>query len=345
MKTYLFSLCLFFLAPAPVNGQAPVSEGKFIRIGGIEQWVTIQSADLSNPVILFLHGGPGSTMTPYADAVYGEWKKEFTLVNWDQRGAGRTYGRNVPEDAGEEFWTGHPLTVEQMTADGIELSEYLVKNFGNRKIILLATSWGSVLGAKMALARPDLYRAYVGHSQIVNAAEGSRQAFETALRLARDAADTVSVAKLESLGRPPYGDARKDGQLLRVIKKYERLRSTPGPESWWIPAPAYDNEKDARDRENGDDYSFLHYAGHDKMGVRPMSAGIDLLKDGLAFSVPVYLIQGEADILTPEKLTRIYFNVIKAPAKRLILVPGAAHGHNRPVVDAQYKLVREIAAR
>ncbi|HEY0896447.1 MAG TPA: alpha/beta fold hydrolase, partial [Sphingobacteriaceae bacterium] len=186
----LFILTFFLLAPVLAVGQpTAVSEAGFIRIGGLEQWVTIESADRSNPVILFLHGGPGSTMTPYSEAVYGQWKKEFTLVNWDQRGAGRTYGRNVPDGAGEEFWAEHPLTVERMTADGIELSEYLVKNFGKRKIILVATSWGSVLGARMALARPDLFLAYVGHSQIVNSAEGFKHAFENTLRLARDAGD------------------------------------------------------------------------------------------------------------------------------------------------------------
>ena len=65
-----------------------IKEEKFITLGGIEQWVTIKGNDRANPVILFLHGGPGSVMTPYADAIYGSWEKEFTLVNWDQRGAG-----------------------------------------------------------------------------------------------------------------------------------------------------------------------------------------------------------------------------------------------------------------
>ena len=346
MKTvYLFILGFFLIAPA-FDGQAqPVKEARFVRIGGIEQWITIESADRSNPVILFLHGGPGSTMTPYADAVYGKWKKDFTLVNWDQRGAGRTYGRNVPEGADEDYWIENPLTVERMTADGIELSEYLVKHLGNRKIILVATSWGSVLGARMALARPDLFLGYVGHSQVVNSPEGFKNAFENVTRLARDAGDTEAAARLVSLGPPPYGDAREDGQLLRIVKKYERQRSAPAPDTWWQAASEYDNQKDSSARANGDDYSFLYFAGHEKMGIKPMSSGINFMEDGLNFKVPVYLIQGEADILTPKELTKKYFDAIQAPVKEYILVPGAAHGHNEAVIEAQYRAVSKLRAR
>lgn len=340
-----FILSLFLLAPALSLGQERgIREAKFVRLGGIEQWITIESEDRNNPVILFLHGGPGSTMTPYEDVMYGKWTKEFTLVKWDQRGAGRTYGRNAPEGAGEDYWIENPLTVAQMTADGIELSEYLVKTLGKGKIILVGTSWGSVLGARMALARPELFLAYVGHSQIVNAAEGFQTAYASVNRLAREAGDTESLEELAALGPPPYGDARKDGQLMRIIKKYERLRSTPAPESWWKLAPEYENEKDERDRASGDDYSFLHYAGHQKMGVRPMSGGINFMEDGLNFKVPVYLIQGEVDILTPKELTRQYFEAIRAPKKQYLLVPGAAHGHNQAIVDAQYRTVKELAA-
>lgn len=173
-----FSLILFILFATLTLKAQPraINEGRFVSIGGIDQWITIKANDSSKPVILFLHGGPGSTMSQYDDTIYGLWKKDFILVNWDQRGAGRTFGRNAPEDVNEDYWIENPLTVEQMTADGIELSRYLIKHLKKQKIIIIGSSWGSLLGAQMALNRPDLFYAYVGHAQIVNPLKGLEHA-------------------------------------------------------------------------------------------------------------------------------------------------------------------------
>ncbi|MGV3504508.1 MAG: alpha/beta hydrolase family protein [Adhaeribacter sp.] len=343
MKHRFLLIIFLFLVSGRLAAQTnAINEGKFIPIGGIEQWVTISGEDRSKPVILFLHGGPGSTMTPYDDTIYGSWKKDFVLVNWDQRGAGRTFGRNAPEVVNEDYWMENPLTVEQMTADGIELSEYLTKHLGKRKITLIGTSWGSILGAKMALARPDLFSAYVGHSQVVNFPQGLAHAYGQVSKMAQNAKDQEAVDRLQLLGPPPYEDARKEGQLLRIIKKYEKENSIPAPASWWKLASPYDNEKDARHRYDGDDYSFLHFAGHKKMGIKSMGAGVNFMKDGLRYKIPVFFIQGEEDILTPKELTKAYFNQLKAPKKKFVLLPGAAHGHNQSVIDAQYKILKEF---
>ncbi|QCR23591.1 alpha/beta fold hydrolase [Pontibacter sp. SGAir0037] len=337
---------LLFLLLVLVSGRLAaqvksINEAKYVSIGGIEQWVTISGDDRSKPVILFLHGGPGSTMSQYDDAIYGYWKKDFVLVYWDQRGAGRTFGRNAPEVVTEDYWIENPLTVERMTADGIELSEYLTKHLGKRKIIIIGTSWGSVLGASMALKRPDLFSTYIGHSQVVNGEEGFLNAFNLVSKLARDARDQESLEKLQALGPPPYEDARKSGQLMRIIKKYERENSTPAPASWWKVASEYDNEKDAQNRYDGDDYSFLYFAGHKAMGIKSMEAEVNFMKNGLHYKIPVYLIQGEEDILTSKELTKAYFDKVKAPKKEFVLVPGAAHGHNQAVIDAQYNAVKK----
>jgi pimeloyl-ACP methyl ester carboxylesterase len=339
--TLLLILFLCLITGGLAAQTKPINEASFISIGGIEQWVTISGDDRDKPVILFLHGGPGSTMSQYDDAIYGYWKKDFVLVFWDQRGAGRTFGRNAPDPVNEDYWIENPLTVERMTADGIELSEYLIKRLGKRKITLIGTSWGSVLGASMALKRPDLFAAYISHSQIVNGEEGFRHAFNKVSKLALTANDQESLDKLEALGPPPYGDARKSGQLMRIIKKYEQDNSTPAPASWWKVASEYDNEKDANDRYNGDDYSFLYFAGHEAMRINSMEASVNFMKDGLRYKIPVYFIQGEEDILTAPELTKAYFDKVKAPKKEFVIVPGAAHGHNQAVIDAQYKAVKK----
>lgn len=330
---------LVFLSSIPAMAQS-IDEEKFITLGGIEQWITIKGKDITKPVILFLHGGPGSVMTPYDEAIYGEWEKDFILVNWDQRGAGRTFGRNAPTEINEDYWIKNPLTVEQMTEDGIELSEYLIKHLGKEKIILMGTSWGSILGVKIVLKRPELFYTYIGHAQFVNFLENTKYAWQKVLKMAKTNNDEESVEKLESLGEPLYYSAKSYGQLLRVVKKYERESSTPAPDTWWKLAPEYDNEKDSKNRYGGDDYSFLYFVGDKKLGIKSMVSGIDFNKDGLEFTIPVYLIQGEEDILTPKEITKPYFEKIIAPVKKYFLLPGAAHGYNQSVVDKQYEILK-----
>lgn len=341
MKFTSLTRLFLFTSILTANAQNPVNKKEFITVGGIEQWITIKGEDSSKPVILFIHGGPGSTMTPYADNTFAGWEKDFILVQWDQRGAGRTYGKNAPAEQTAEFFQSNPLTIAQMTAEGIEVAEYLIEYLHKKKVILTGTSWGSALAAKMALKRPDLFYAYVGHSQMVNPSEDIVAVYKMTYEMAKETGDQQSVETLESLGEPPYDQAKSYGKLLRVVKKYEAANSTPAPEDWWKVVSEYDNEEDGKARYEGDDYSFINYAGHAPLGIKPMMDDINFLKEGLEFKIPVYFIQGEADILTSKEFTKPYFDQLKAPKKELFLVPDAAHGFNESVINVQYKIIVE----
>lgn len=341
MKNVTYSILLLLLSIKVSTAQnTPINESKFIEIGGIEQWVTIEGKDLSKPVVLFIHGGPGSTMSQYDNAMYGDWENDFVLVNWDQRGAGRTYGRNVPATVDEAYWIENPLTVKQMTRDGIELAQYLIQYLNREKIILVGTSWGSVLGAEMALSHPELFHAYVGHAQFVNFSENIGHACQTTYKMVKNSNDIDSIKILESLGKPPYTSAKDYGQLLRIVKKYERKNSTPPPAMWFKLAPEYDNEEDSAHRYDGDDYSFVHFVGHSKLGIKSMVSDIDFDRNGTEFKIPVYLIQGENDILTAKEVNKPYFDKIVAPDKAYFVIPDAGHGHNQAVVEKQYQVVK-----
>ncbi|GEJ44783.1 proline iminopeptidase [Chryseobacterium sp. ON_d1] len=321
-----------------------IHEEQYIPINGIEQWVTI-NGNPSKPVILFLHGGPGSPITPYIDVLYKDLEKDFIVVQWDQRGSGRTYGHNNPPDElTPEYLKTHPLTLEQMTNDGIMLSQYLLQHLEKKKIILTGTSWGSALGVKIATKAPELFYAYVGHSQIVNP-NFSTERYSKLYKTAEDQKDNDALKILNTIGKPPYSSAKSTGMLYRVIKKYEKANSTPAPENWFVVAPEYNNEKDRKNREDGDDYSFVNFVGDQKLGVQSMGASIDMMRDNLNFKIPVYLIQGEGDILTPKEMSRNYFDTLKAPKKEYFLLPKAAHGFNQSVVDTQYKIFRSIKTK
>lgn len=317
-----------------------IQEEKFVEINGVEQWITIKG-DKAKPAVLFIHGGPGSPISPYSDNLYKTWERDFVIVQWDQRGTGRTFGRKAPQELTPEYLNANPLTLDQMTNDGIVLSQYLLKHLGKQKLILFGTSWGSALGVKMAAKQPDLFYAYVGHSQIVK--PGIDLAFyDKIYKIAESQKDKDGLEVLNGIGKPPYDRARKVGQLLKVVKKYEKAGSVPAPESWFVVAPAYDNEKDNQNRSDGDDYSFVNYAGDSLLGVASMCAGIDLIKDNAEFKIPVYLIQGSEDLLTPREESEKYFNEMKAPSKKYYLLPKTAHGFNAAVLETQYKIFKSI---
>jgi pimeloyl-ACP methyl ester carboxylesterase len=348
-----FKILIFFLSLFPFVGnsqgnaaknslerQTVIQEEKFVTINGIEQWVTIKG-NPSKPAILFLHGGPGSPMSPYSDNLYKNWEHDFIMIQWDQRGTGKTFGRIAPDELTPEYLHANPLTIEQMTSDGIVLSQYLLKHLGKQKLILFGTSWGSALGVRMATKMPDLFYAYVGHSQIVKP-DINLSFYDKIYKIAESKNDKEALDVLEALGKPPYDRAKKIGQLLRIVKKYESAHSKPAPESWFVTSPAYDNEKDNQNRSDGDDYSFVNYTGDSKLGVKSMSATIDLIRDHTVFKIPVYFIQGSEDLLTPMQESGEYFKRIKAPQKKYHLLPKTAHGFNELVLETQYKIFKSI---
>lgn len=335
------SILLFLLTiPLFTNAQHSIHEQKFILINGIEQWMTIKG-ESSKPVILFLHGGPGSPISPYSDTLFKNWEKDFIIVQWDQRGTGKTFGKIAPEELTPEYLKSNPLTVEQMIADGIQLSEYLVKNLEKQKIILFGTSWGSALGVKMAAKRPDLFYAYIGHSQIVDPSSDSAL-YNKVYQLAQKNNDNESLEILNTISKPPYNKARDIGKLLRIVKKYERANSIPAPTSWFVESPAYNNPKDNQHRNDGDDYSFVNYMGDKGIGIQSMRSTINFMNDNLDFKIPVYLIQGDEDLLTPKEVTKNYFDKIEASEKKYFLLPKTAHGFNLSVLETLYQICKGV---
>ena len=342
MKNHLIlSFLLITHIPACTLSQIKISEDRFIPINGISQWVTIHG-EKSKPAILFLHGGPGSPLSPYSKSIYQGWEKDFIIIQWDQRGTGKTYGLNAPVELDAPYLKANPLGVGQMVSDGIALTEYLTKYLGKKKLILFGSSWGSVLGILMARKRPDLYYAYAGHSQIVDPAANFPFVYDKVYKLAKAENDRKSLDALTSLGPPPYDTAKNYGRLLRIVKKFEKQNSIPAPDSFWILPAFYDNSKDEKDRTEGDDYSFINYVGDKGLGIKPMMESIHFLKTDLDFKIPIFLFQGEEDILTSKEFTKPYFDKIRAPKKEYFLLPGAAHGFNQSVLDSQYKIMKKI---
>lgn len=170
-----------------------------IEIGGVQQWVSIRGADRRNPVLLFLHGGPGYVQMPTAWHFTRAWEDHFTVVHWDQRGAGRTYANASDPDAMIES-----LSYERMVADTEEMIAWLRREFGKERIFVLGQSWGSMLGVEIARRHPEHLHAYIGVGQAADMMEGERRGYAWVLARARADNNAEAVAALEALA--PYAE-------------------------------------------------------------------------------------------------------------------------------------------
>jgi len=255
-------------------------------------------------------------------------------VQWDQRGAGRTYGKNLPvrELEPAEF-NATPLTLPLLAADGTQVAEYLQRRLGHAQVILIGSSWGSALAVEMASLRPELFHAYVGVSQLVGPADLSAS-HALALQRARELGDQPAVDTLQALGAPPWTDPRSFGKLRRILRGYEARRTAPGPA--WKPAAEYAGPQDAAAYEAGEDFSFLKFVGFKGDG---MLWQLDLTAQRTQFKLPVFLVQGEEDLLTPPAVTQAWLERIAAPRKLLVTVPRAGHDPNGPLLDAQLRVL------
>ena len=160
MRSIAASLVALFLVAGSVQAQRSalrIEEASFITIGGIEQWVTIRGDHGRNPVLLLVHGGPADVQSPLV-STYAPYEKDFVLVQWDQRGAGRTFAKNGA--AG--------VSAAKIIVDGIDLAAHLRKRFPTQKLYLFGHSWGSVVATEMAQRRPDLFAAHVGTGQVAS---------------------------------------------------------------------------------------------------------------------------------------------------------------------------------
>ena len=288
-----------------------VIEEKFVPIGGIEQWISIRGEDQNNPVIVVIHGGPAAANSALL-ATYSGWEKYFTVVQWDQRGAGKTFGRNgksTPE-----------MTLDRMALDGIEVVEYARRRLNKNNVILLGHSWGSFLGVNMIKKRPDLFSGYVGTGQVVGSAQIMTAQYAYIMKRAEAEGNQDALRELREIGSPPYEIGPKffalqklddlyvlqvDGQYLQ--KMIETVRAAPNF-----------SPQDVQDWMGGRQFSM--------QSLGPTLSAMDLpATQGYDMPVPFFIIQGQKDHTTPTPPVEDYFQRIRAPRKEIALIKNAGH--------------------
>jgi len=308
----------------------PIQEARYVTLGGIEQWITIRGADRANPVLLIVHGGPGDAQSSL-HSIYAVYEKDFTIVQWDQRGAAKTYTRNP----------NSPPEPERVEADGLELTEHLCNYLGKKKILLLGHSWGSYLAIGMVQRRPDLFFAYIGTGQVGSWRANVQAQWDFMLARSRAANDHKKVELMEAIGTPDPTDA----------KQYF---------SWWSMRNPYMVASDAKwfddlrefarsDAEFTEEYlkafgEGMQYSGRTTVGAMLKT---ELPTTARIIKVPFFVIQGKEDMATPTSVAVKYFNEVKAPRKKLIIIEHAGHfalvTHREEFLKALVKEVRPLA--
>jgi len=287
-----------------------------VMLGGEEQWVLIRGKKQTNPVLLYLHGGPGSFIIPRARDFGHYLEEDFVVVYWDQRGSGKSFRSGVPANS---------MNLKQFIGDTRELVEVLQRRFNVPKVYLAGNSWGAALGALTVREHPELFYAYIGTGQLVDTKRAEAISYDFTLNQARETDNKEALRELTDMGPPPW-----DYQIMNKQRKwlrrfggtiYDEKESTGSFLSDFMGKMLLSPEYSLMEIiENSTDPNFAVRNLWDDI------ANINLFEQVPKLDVPVYLIAGKHDYNTPTELVKEYFEQLEAPeGKHFVLFENAAH--------------------
>ena len=290
-----------------------------VTIGGIEQWVSIRGTEERNPVLLLIHGGPGYVSMPMSWWFAPSLQHYCEVVQWDQRGAGKTYLLNDPAVVGPT------MTRERMLADAEELTNWIRRELRKEKIFVLGHSWGSYLGLEMAKQHPNWLYAYIGVGQLTDRPESERRGWRLAMDAARRAGNAEAVGQLQAIAPyfpPGQNTSLKDiytqrkwldfyvsGVLLPTVTATPlratllTYRPTTPPERSHIFGTATSSRSVT---------SWREISGLDLTEIRQLNC-------------PLIIFAGRYDVNVNSEVAAAWFAKVKAPSKQFIWFENSAH--------------------
>jgi proline iminopeptidase len=294
-----------------------IAELKAIPIGGLQQWISVRGRSRNNPILLFIHGGPASTEIPASWVFQGPWEDYFVVVQWDQRGAGKTYAANDPAAVRPT------IQKERMIEDTEEVVKYLQATYGKQKIFVLGHSWGSILGLELARRHPEWLYAYVGMGQIINMRENERLGYEFTLRAAAAAKNDEALAELRSIAPYPETDGSLPLSKIGLQRKWSVFFGglTHG-------RSAFDYYPNAT--LLSPDYTLADVVAIDKGSelslpiLLPQMAKVNF-DSATEFRCPIVIFNGRYDDTTSAALAARWLEKVHAPAKKLVWFENSAH--------------------
>jgi len=288
-----------------------------IPVAGTKQWISVRGRDRRNPLLLMIHGGPASPEMPTSWAFQSGWEDFFTVVQWDQRGSGKTYRANDPA------MIAPTLTLERITEDAGEVVQYLRQRYAKEKIFVLGHSWGSVVGLNLAQRHPEWLFAYVGMGQIISGEDNERASYALTLRAAESAGNTQAVNELRALA--PYPE--EDGSLQLGKLEVER--------KWVVTFGGLSHRRDGLGYYLNLAYLSPEYTTEDieaidkgsHLSLNPLWAEVMRFDYGkiTRFHCPIFLFAGRHDYTTPSEVAAAWLKRVRAPRKQIVWFENSAH--------------------
>lgn len=317
----------------PVPGS--VAELVQVRLGGHDQWIQVRGASRDLPVLLYLSGGPGQSDLAYSRVLLEELTRDFLVVGWDQRGAGKSYPSLDPTS----------LTLDRAVADTVELAEYLCTRYGQKSVVVMGESWGSLLGVLAVQRAPQLFRAFVGSGQMVSVLETDTAIYHDLLAVAERTDNTELSSRLWASGPPPYADPLS---YAFVMAHYPLLEGSYSP-------PAAYQQRGERSGIGPMGVLGQEYGGLEKVNVLrglldmfavlyPQLQGVDLRRDAAKLEVPVIVLEGSHELTARTRPAREWFDALDAPRKTLYTLPDSGHSVAFEQADELHRiLLAELA--
>jgi pimeloyl-ACP methyl ester carboxylesterase len=305
-----------------------ISSLEQVTLGNMNQWIFIRSIDKDNPILVFLHGGPGAPLCgiPNSRVCDAELIKHYTVVHWDQRGAGKSYDPSIPVDS---------MTLDRFVEDCNELIDYLRDRLQAEKVYLVAHSGGTVIGLKTAYRYPEKIHAYVGVCQVINELEGQKASYEFLLEQAEKAGNANTLKKIEEMGSPPFETPEGFLKMESLVGQFGGFTYGKGAMMGmmnlmihFLASPEYSLVEGFNTVRNLG-FVFTMNAMWDEL------KDVDLSEEIQSIQVPVYFFEGKHDMVTPTVVVEKFYDQLEAEnGKELIIFEGSGH---MPMIEEKEK--------
>lgn len=297
-----------------------ISTREKILIGGKEQYIFMVGEIKDNPILLFLHGGPGSPEIAMNNFDPGERLEErFTVCYWEQRGAGLSYNARLEADQ---------MTLDLMINDTIELTEYLIGKYGQKQIYIMGHSWGTFLGVHVINTKPEYYKAYFGIGQVADQINSEKNAYDYMLKHANETNDTQAINELNK-----FDKMSNDFPSVKYIMSYR----TKYMDKYGIGIRHIENYNISEILKQ-----VLFFRGYSALDIMKFAMGSlfsiesifhlvleeNLIDTQNKFEIPVYIFHGKHDQQVSYDIAKQYFGNISAPQKEFYAFDNSAHSPN-----------------
>jgi pimeloyl-ACP methyl ester carboxylesterase len=305
------------------------------EIGGVDQSLILRSKDIDNPVLLYVHGGPGSPEFPFMQHFQTDLEEFFTVCYWDQRGAGLSWSKEIPAET---------MTLDHFIEDTREVTEHLLERFGKEKVFIMGHSWGTLLSSHVINRYPELYHAYFGIGQVGNQLKSEQISYDFVMEEARKREDEKAIKNLEEIGRPPYSSVEEGLNAVMVERRYVGNYGGAMKEGNFM-KEAVTAIINCREYRLKDKFSYMKANNKSLEHLWQTVVDADLASQIPAQEIPVYIFQGKYDYQTCTEVAKEYFDLLEAPVKEFYTFENSAHSPNFEEKEEFEKIIGDILSK